>query len=381
MFRLIEVGDAGPETDLVGAYRQHKTHHGAGERKNCSFALHLIAIVSPMWLEENPDLKDKRRNALIEQAVNWANEALGPPDVVFAARYDVNEEGKGAVDIFAAPVRDQRLGRGRKLHRRLAPNQALDELAERHSQQKGFAALQDSWSQHAKRTLDPRLQRGEPKTPGKNHLTPEAYKAKLRETKAIEAAEDAEADARLAKSNAEHMEKRAEALAEQTKAEQLAKARMEAATERARLDKAKAEKQVELARAKAEAEARETELAKAQNEQEMQALIDRVATLRSARDELIKSNETLITAGIELKSQNSSLRGKLERLKQAMKSLRATARGLAAIRDIVNGAEIARELIRPTFDLVRKTILPAIQRAAKEYRVELGEDPGLDRLR
>ena len=89
-FRQVPVGDDSPATDLVAAYRKHKENHQAGEGAKSSFALHLIAVASPEWLDEDPKLTDKRRRALIVEATKWANKALGP-GTVFAARYDVNE--------------------------------------------------------------------------------------------------------------------------------------------------------------------------------------------------------------------------------------------------------------------------------------------------
>ena len=395
-FQHTEVGEESHSTDLVAAFRDHKKAHGAVERKGAAFALHLLVIVSPSWLNEAPDSKTEREGALIRQAVDWANSSLGE-DSVFAARYDLNERGEAVVDIFVAPVREQRIGRGRKLRKMIAPNAALNEIGARHGQTRTYAALQDSWAEHARKHLDPRLRRGTPKRiSGATHLTPEAYRAKVREAQAVEAAEQAEAEQEAVERRTRQVREEAERgiAIHRERARKAEHAEAEAETQRAlaerELAKARAKTKRALAeKAQAEQDNREAQAVSKKAKTVIDSLTDQLVGLRierdqlaAERDHLTEANGTLAADNKTMKAENSTLRRAGKKAKDAAASLRSGAEAWRTLWDIVHeeGAVISRALIRPAFDLVRKTILPAVRRAAAHHGIDLEREQGRDGL-
>ena len=382
ILRPVEVGDESPATDLVAAFRKHKKEQGASEHKGRAFALHMLVVVSPEWIDEagTPKAKKDREVKLTKEAVKWANETLGP-DAVFGARYDVNELGQGVVDLFVSPVRDQQIGRGRKWRRKIAPNQALRQLGEKYGRKYSFSAVQDSWAEHAQATLDPRLQRGKEKqTFGPDRLTPEAHGAKANEAKAIAAAEKAAERERQAEADAARKVKQVEELTAQVQAERRAKEQAEAETQRALAAWAKAEAEATRAiavKATAEQEARE-----AKEVSEKAGVINRELTaklvgLGKEKDRLTKANGALAQKYRGLAAARKKLRIEYEKLKANYNSLKPRAEGFAALWDIAHdeGGTIARHLVKPAWELVHKTVLPAIRKAAWLHRVELEREP------
>ena len=189
---FVPVGDESDRTDLVAAYRHRKKEAGASERKGAAFAMHLLAIVSPEWVR-SPEQARK----LTRVAHQWAEQSFGKGSV-FAVRYDVNERGKGVVDLYVAPVRKQKIGRYKKERIMLAPSAARGDLAEQMGRKRSqqYTALQDSWAEFCAAHLDSEIQRGNPKADtGKGHLSPEEYglqkdiaRERKRANQAIEAA-------------------------------------------------------------------------------------------------------------------------------------------------------------------------------------------------
>ena len=166
---------------IKDAFRRHKNRQGASEKKGVKPVLHVVVGVSPEWLGDGVhDRDDPRVKQLLKAAIEWANAELGG---TFAARYDVDEKGGGVADIFAAPVREYAVGRGRTMRRMVAPATALRELAKRHDRGLSYAAMQDSWTEWANRELGDgrvRFQRGRPKAETRaEHLSPEDYQRSL----------------------------------------------------------------------------------------------------------------------------------------------------------------------------------------------------------
>ncbi|WP_375263594.1 hypothetical protein [Palleronia sp.] len=65
--------------DIIQAHELHKAETGAEERANAAPAMHLMAIVSPVWLLEtgNPrDLGNSRVMDLIHEAQLWAEKLV-----------------------------------------------------------------------------------------------------------------------------------------------------------------------------------------------------------------------------------------------------------------------------------------------------------------
>ena len=68
-------GLGGGGADYAAAFRAHKKQHGVkSERKGAALAIHLLVGVSPEWLAETGDPRDKdnpRVQALIAAARGW----------------------------------------------------------------------------------------------------------------------------------------------------------------------------------------------------------------------------------------------------------------------------------------------------------------------
>ena len=82
---------------------------------------------------------------LLKAAIEWANAemaACSPQGTTWM-------KGGGVADIFAAPVREYAVGRGRTRRRMVAPAMALRELAKRHDRGLSYAAMQNSWTEWA----------------------------------------------------------------------------------------------------------------------------------------------------------------------------------------------------------------------------------------
>ena len=172
--------------DYAAAFREHKRQKGVkSERKGAAIGQHLLVGVSPEWLAETGDPRDlnnERVQAVIEQAKAWAESWMGE-GAVWAVRYDTDEKGAGVVDILASPVREGRAGRG-KPKPQISINKAKTELQERVGAKNSYEAMQTHWAEWAQKTLDPSLQRGQPKEETRReHLYPEEFKEVLNAAK------------------------------------------------------------------------------------------------------------------------------------------------------------------------------------------------------
>lgn len=168
--------------DYVEAFKAHKRKMGAGERKGADLGMEFKAIVSPDWLAETGDPRD-RKNPRVQQlmieAARWA-ESWGGEGAVWAVRYDTDEKGAGVVDLFMSPVREQRHKNGsskvviscRKAKEELlATERTLDPEI-----RTSGAAMQSSWARWCQQTLDPRIERGQPKAEtGREHVHADIY--------------------------------------------------------------------------------------------------------------------------------------------------------------------------------------------------------------
>ena len=166
---------AGVGTDYRAAFDTYCKTTGARHRRGSPLAMHMIVGVSPNWIDGDPhDPHNPQVQDLVQAAYTWAKRNLGG---VWAVRYDVDEQGSGVVDVLCSPTVEYAPGRHRgKPSRWISVATALRKLAARYKRRKSYSALQDSWSEHAAATLDPRIRRGQPKAiTGREHLSPEEY--------------------------------------------------------------------------------------------------------------------------------------------------------------------------------------------------------------
>ena len=173
--------------DYVAAWHHRCKRAGPDLRKlreNAPVGFHIILGVSPEWIAELGDLHDtageawqKRVRALYKEALAFVRAVFGDENII-AGRYDNDEVGAGVVDIFVAPLHDSAPGRATTPRPAISTNKALEEIGGgKGKSQLAFGILQDQWAEHARRTLDPRLERGELKTDtGRLHLAPAAYR-------------------------------------------------------------------------------------------------------------------------------------------------------------------------------------------------------------
>ena len=163
-----------PAIDLSMDLKSHLEKTGASVWKDSAHTLHCIVGVSPEWITEAGDPhspKNYRVQGLLREARAWAEKEIGG---VWHARYDVDELGAGVVDVMCSPVLPHK--KTGKLW--VSTSKALESLARRwgHPTHKSYSAVQDSWAEHAKKTLDATIERGEPvEETGRSHLTPEQY--------------------------------------------------------------------------------------------------------------------------------------------------------------------------------------------------------------
>lgn len=189
-----------PAPDYVASFKTFKKEKGAGERKGAKLGVHIMCGVSPEWLAEAGDIHDPenpRQRQLLDAAVAWANSWSN--DGCFDARIDLDETGSAVVDLFVAPTSQQKHKSGQsKLV--ISVNKALEALAIEHEGKKSrqYSALNTSWAEYAAAELDPRLQRGKPKSEtGKEHIAPDKYREMMqRATKAEAEAERLKAEAK-----------------------------------------------------------------------------------------------------------------------------------------------------------------------------------------
>lgn len=301
--------------DYVEAFKAHKRKMGAGERKGADLGMEFKAVVSPAWLAETGDPRDRKNprvGQLMIEAAKWA-ESWGGKGAVWAVRYDTDEKGAGVVDLFMSPVREQRHKNGsskvviscRKAKEELlATERALDPEI-----RTSGAAMQSSWARWCQQTLDPRIERGQPKAEtGRDHVHADIYAKTADEARraALEAVEG-EKQAMLAETQKllqEAQEKNAEAQ----------KVR-DAANDHF-------EKVVMLAKAKARDE---------HNRIVAKAKVDQPAALTKALNE-----------NRQLKVEISGLRTELSQWKAFVESIKATLARLfgdqvEAIKDRING--------------------------------------------
>ena len=162
------------DRDYLAAFKAHKTEQGAGERKNAPIALQALCVVSPEWVEKAGDLHDpdnSHNRQLFDQAKAWAESWAGKGSV-FATRLDLDEKGGAVVDVLLSPVRQSR---GKPV---ISTNKALRELKEATGERNEYAALQTSWADWCRETLDSEIVRGTRKElTQRQHLSPETYGA------------------------------------------------------------------------------------------------------------------------------------------------------------------------------------------------------------
>lgn len=196
--------DGSPNPDYGAAFKALKKVRNAGERKGAQLGLHMLVGVSPQWVKEAGNLHDPlnpRNRELLEAARMWADEWSGGG--CYAARLDLDETGGAVVDLFIAPLAEQRHKSG-KAKLVVSVNKALEALSIERTGRKGrhYAALNTSWAEHARTHLDERLNRGRPKSEtGAEHVGPDQYRTMMQEAEAVRErarAAEAKADNRVA---------------------------------------------------------------------------------------------------------------------------------------------------------------------------------------
>lgn len=153
--------------DLVGAFKAFKSKTGAVEGKGkAAIALHVIAVISPELIRDAGDPHDPRNpvnQRIFAEAQNWARKTFGEGSVL-QARMDMDEEGAGVVDLFVCPTAMMMGGRRQQEKLTISVNSALSASQKATGERNGFSALQTSWANHARSTVDYRLLRGRPKS-------------------------------------------------------------------------------------------------------------------------------------------------------------------------------------------------------------------------
>lgn len=164
--------------NLVAAWEVAKARLEAGPYGQAAIAAHVLAIVSPGCVDAagNRHDPDNPVNAvLVREAVNWAEQVFGEGSV-FAGRLDVDEHGAGVVDLFVMPVRLRPMN-ARVSKRIITVAGALEEVRQAYGTLTSFEALQTSWWQHARSTIDSRLKRGTPKREtDRRHVHADVYR-------------------------------------------------------------------------------------------------------------------------------------------------------------------------------------------------------------
>ncbi len=161
--------------------RAHLRMHDGRLRKGAALAMHLLIGVSPAWVEEAGSLHaaDNPRNlALFSEAIAWVGSWTGSSSV-FGARLDLDEAGGSVVDVFCAPLVEQRHKSG-LVQLRVSIRDSLKSLQIAHGSSRSYSALQTSWHSWAQSKLDGRLQRGESASiTGRKHLVVSAFKKRM----------------------------------------------------------------------------------------------------------------------------------------------------------------------------------------------------------
>lgn len=298
--------------------------------KGAALAVHLILGVSPEWVAEAGDIHDgqnPRVKALMDAAGAWVEIVLG--ESLFNLRYDVDETGGGVVDAFAMPVATRK-NSGNKF---ISVSKAIKDFAERNevSAVRAYSLLQDSWAEFAREHLDPRIERGRPKTEtGAQYMRPEEYKAMLAKKKEIDQLESdfLERDAEAAKRHEERDEKLR--IRERELEDALAEMHAE-------LEKVQAE-QDENARQRPALDARLAELQRERAAIAMERV--RVEKVRNAaaheRDVVRKERQAAEEAAVNVKKL---LTTSLEGLRKAMRNRkgRLVVRFARALREAIRG--------------------------------------------
>jgi hypothetical protein len=190
---------------LTKAYGDFKKRNDADPRKGAQL-LHSVGVgISPSWIREKGDLhdpKNPRNIQLFTTAIAWVKSFAGD-DAIVSARMDLDEEGGGWVDVYFAPIRQQKYKGRSQTKSVISVNKCLEETAVSLGYPKGshYSALNTGWAKYAQQHLDATIQRGTPgKDTGREHLTPRQYKAEqeaIKKAAAAAAAERAAEDQKL----------------------------------------------------------------------------------------------------------------------------------------------------------------------------------------
>lgn len=163
--------------DVATAFDAHLARTGAKVGQGSGgMGFHAMVTVSPEWISadgEDPHSKGNKRNQeLLRGAVGWVESWCGQGSV-YCCRVDLDEEGAGVVDVFAAPTRPD----GRSNTLRISTSKALAELRRAHRERMSFVALQSDWASYCQQHLDAQIRRGRPKAETRaEHLEVDEFK-------------------------------------------------------------------------------------------------------------------------------------------------------------------------------------------------------------
>ena len=160
--------------DLVDAFKAMKQETGARERAGAAIGLHMIAVVSPEYIDRSGGRHDPQNPAnaqLFMQAQAWAEKEFGKTALI-GARMDMDEKGGGVVDLFIVPTVEQKQRQGSRQkaageHQTtkvtISTRDALMGIQGRYNAIRSYEALQTSWAHHLQEHLSPEIERGKPK--------------------------------------------------------------------------------------------------------------------------------------------------------------------------------------------------------------------------
>lgn len=168
--------------DLVAAFKERKKRSKASEHGNAkSIGLHALLVLSPSVIAQGGDVHDPdnpMNKKLVAEGQAWAEKEFGEGSVV-AVRLDMDEAGSGVLDLVIVPVQERRVNKTRT-KKMISVAGALEDVQQRWRRfngEKSYSCLQTSWAEHARATIRPDIQRGEPiEKTGRQHVHADAYR-------------------------------------------------------------------------------------------------------------------------------------------------------------------------------------------------------------
>jgi len=256
---------------------------------------------------------------LFEHARKWADETFGE-NACIAARMDMDEKGSGVVDLVVVPVAESTT-RG-KTKTLVSVNKGLERAW---GKCKSYSALQDSWSQYAKRHLDPALERGKPKAEtGADHVHSRVISKALEDAKKIK--RDARKEARKVRNSAVKEWENAKDWPWRDREKIVGAAYDQgqdagAALTRKKAIKALREQKTRLDEEKSSALAKQ----KLEHDESTKLLKIEVENARASRDEVVAERDAIAFENDDIKKQNGNLKKQVSFLTKIINGIRDIA--------------------------------------------------------